>query len=86
MRVISACLNRQIERQSNEGKSSKHHPGGTGEKSDPAGFNTFFTHPWLCLRLGPNGGADRRNRNALVRLIKRRGVVELWHFRLTRMM
>src|SRR4029453_17249379 len=45
-----------------------------------------FTCRGLCLRLCPNRGADRRHRNALVRFIKRRGVVELRHFRLTRVM
>src|SRR5881394_1594317 len=40
----------------------------------------------LCLRLRSNRSADRRYRNALVRFTKRRGVIELWHFRLTRMM
>src|SRR4029450_2061382 len=40
----------------------------------------------LRLRLRSNRGADRRYLNALVRFIKRRGVIELWHFRLARMM
>jgi len=39
----SACLNRQIERQSNENKSSKQDPGDIREKSDRVGFNAFFT-------------------------------------------
>ena len=82
----SASLNRQIERQSNENKSSKHHPGDIGEKSDRVGFNAFFTCRGLCLRLRSNRGADRRYRNAFVRFIERRGIIELRHLRFTRMM
>ena len=40
----------------------------------------------VCLRLRSNRGADGRYRNAFVRFIERRGIVELRHLRLARMM
>src|SRR5262249_42758732 len=39
-----------------------------------------------CLRVGPNGSTDRGYRNTLVGFIKRRWIIELRHFGLTRMM
>src|SRR5262245_4201847 len=74
-----------MKRESNEAKLSNRQPSNYRErKSDRRYF--AFTHRASCLRLCPNGSADCGYRNTLVRFIKRRGIIELRHFRLTRVM
>ena len=62
-------------------------PKRTSPERNRTGSLQRLLHLWrVVLKPWPGSRADRRYRNALVSFIKRRGVIELRHFRLTCMM